>query len=72
MQCLLKFLAARCTIPQNLTATATGKKALSVTWKPPLFMGQLASYLCFKILYAPAQAKKNEVILIAIFKFINS
>ncbi|XP_020606265.1 protein sidekick-2-like isoform X2 [Orbicella faveolata] len=52
----------RCTIPQNLTATATGKKALSVTWKPPLFMGQLASYLCFKILYAPAHAKKNEIL----------
>ena len=34
-------------------------------------MGELTSNLCFKILYAPAQAQKNEVTLITIFKFIN-
>lgn len=55
----------RCTVPEKVTVTATGKKTLSVTWKPPLFMGELASYLCFKILYAPTQAKKNETLEIS-------
>jgi len=47
-------------IPQNLTVTATGKRSLSVSWEPPLFMGKLASLLCYKILYAPAHGKNNE------------
>lgn len=60
------FLAVRCMIPQNLTVTATGKRSLSVSWEPPLFMGKLASLLCYKILYAPAHGKNNEVSLIAV------
>jgi len=55
-------------IPQNLTVTATGKRSLSVSWEPPLFMGTLVSLLCYKILYAPAHGKNNEVSLIAVHR----
>ena len=35
-------------------------------------MGELASFLCYKILYASAQGKKNEVNFFAVLKFIDS
>ena len=55
------FVEVHCTRPQNLTAKAVWKRTMSLSWKPAPFMGRYSNILCYRIWYAAAHDKKNEV-----------
>ena len=55
------FVEVHCTRPQNLTAKAVWKRTMSLSWKPAPFMGRYTNILCYRIWYAAAHDKKNEV-----------
>ena len=60
--CLFRrFFAVHCTLPQNFKVMKSGKRNLTLTWEPAPHMGKQTSTLCYRILYASAQAKLNEV-----------
>ena len=65
------FVEVHCTRPQNLTAKAVRKRTVSLSWKPAPFMGRYTDYLCYKIWYAAANDKKNEVNFTSLFFFLH-
>ena len=63
------FVEVHCTRPQNLTAKAVWKRTVSLSWKPAPFMGRYTNILCYRIWYAEAHDKKNEVNFTPFFFF---
>ena len=66
------FVEVHCTRPQNLTAKAVWKRTMSLSWKPAPFMGRFTNILCYRIWYAAAHDKKNEVNFYSFFFFFCS
>ena len=58
---VLTFSAVRCTKPQHFKVIGSGRRNLTVSWEPAPYMGGQSPLLCYKILYASAQGKANEV-----------
>ena len=63
------FVEVHCTRPQNLTAKAVWKRTMSLSWKPAPFFGRYTNILCYRIWYAAAHDKKNEVNFTPFFFF---
>ena len=55
------YFAVRCTKPLNLTVEPAGSRGLTLQWLYPPYMGDMTQILCYRILYAAEEDKKNTV-----------